>query len=169
MRNYVIGLLVVAILVMGSIIYKNETSPRNRFPALEEGIVGNAGDVEVPLFLYVFFHKKNCHDCLEIIEVLNNLPPQFIVIGLVPESELKDEKELRQVIGAAFPLISAVKYKKFIPFYTPTIIGVSPERDILFILPGVPGESAYLKTFLDSLYAKLHPIFLKDKIKHYKK
>ena len=163
MKNYVIGILLVAILVLSSIIFKNEMSPspRNKFPVLAEFM---RGDVEVPLFLYVFFSKNNCIDCLGIIETLGRLPSHFVVIGLVPQSQLENEKELREITGAAFPLISAAKYKKYIPWYTPTIIGVSPERDILFVLPGVPGEKEYLLHFLDSLYERVYPIFLEKKI-----
>ncbi|NIR04015.1 MAG: hypothetical protein GTN82_01150 [Candidatus Aminicenantes bacterium] len=165
MKNYIIGTLAVVILVLASIIYKNELSPspRNRFPVSEETKSVDA-EIEVPLYLYVFFTKRNCIDCLEIIGALNNLPPQFKVFGIVLEHELKDEKELRRLTGAAFPLMSASKYKKYIPWYTPSITGVSPTGDILFVLPGVPGEKEYLSNFLDSLYAKVYPIFLKVKI-----
>ena len=163
MKNYVIGTLAVVILVLASIIYKNETSPRNRFPVLEESKI-RGGNVEVPLFLYVFFTKRNCQDCLEIMDVLNNLPPHFIVTGVVPRNDLKDEKELRHITGAAFPLISGAKHRKYIPWYAPTIIGVSPAGDIIFSLPGVPGEKTYLETFLDSLYSKIYPVFLNAKI-----
>ncbi len=163
MKNYVIGTLAVVILVLASIIYKNETSPRKRFPVLEETET-RGGDVEVPLFLYVFFTKRNCQDCLEVMDILNNLPPHFIVTGVVPKHDLKDENELRHITGAAFPLISAAKHRKYIPWYAPTIIGVSPARDIIFALPGVPGEKTYLETFLDSLYNKVYPVFLEEKV-----
>lgn len=160
MKNYIIGLLIVIILVLASFIYKIETSPRNRFPVLDET---GKGDVEFPLFLYVFVSKKNCRDCMEMIEVLNDLPPHFIVRGLVPPNELKDEKELRYITGASFPLLDAAKYKKYIPWYAPSIVGVSPKGHIVFTLPGVPGEKAYLENFLESLYSKLYPIFLNQK------
>jgi hypothetical protein len=165
MKNYIIGTLAVIILVLASIIYKSEISPspHNRFPVSEETKSVDT-EVEVPLILYVFFSKKNCIDCLEIIAALNNLPPQFAVFGLVPEHELKDEKDLRRITGAAFPLMSYTKYKKYIPWYTPSIIGVSPTGDIIFVLPGVPGGKVYLLNFLDSLYGKVYPIFLKEKI-----
>ena len=165
MKNYIIGTLAVIILVLVSIIYRNEKSPspRNIFPVSEETKNVNS-EVEVPLFLYVFFSKRNCIDCMEFIEVLNNLPSHFKVVGIVPENELKDEKELRSTTGAAFPLMSSSKYRKYVPWYTPTIVGVSPTKgNIIFILPGVPGEKAYLENFLDSLYDKLYPVFLKEK------
>jgi hypothetical protein len=41
------------------------------------------------------------------------------------------------------------KYNGFLPWYTPTIIGVSPNGIILFSLPGVPQQSEYIKKFLD--------------------
>jgi hypothetical protein len=57
--------------------------------------------------------------------------------------------------GAAFKLIGFKKaHKRFNPNYTPAIYGVSGEGKILFILPGVPGESKYLYGFLVSFYSK---------------
>lgn len=163
MKNYVIGTLVVIIVAMASLIYKIETSPNTKFPISEETEI-RSRDTQIPLFLYVFFTKKNCRDCMEFIEVLNELPPQYIVTGIVPESELKEETELRSITRAAFPLESLGKYKKYIPWYAPGTVGVSYKGDILFVLPGVPGEKEYLETFLDSLYGKLYPIFLKEKL-----
>jgi hypothetical protein len=163
MKNYLIAGLMVIILILSSLLYKQcKTSIPKRFPALEEAV---KGDVEVPLILYVFFSKRNCVDCLEVIRTLNYLPPHFIVRGLVPKSELEEEQELRAITGAAFPLVSiSPKYRRFIPWYTPAITGVSPiNGEIIFTIPGVPGEKEYLVDFLQSLYEKLYPIFLKQK------
>lgn len=164
MKNYIIGTLIAIILVMASIIYKSQfsPSPRNQFPTT--GDMRKNADAEVPLSLYVFFSKQNCTDCLDIIDVLNELPPHMTVLGLVPDHELKDETELREKTGAAFPLVSDFKYKKYIPWFSPAIVGVSPQGDVVFVLPGVPGEKEYLQKFIDSLYEKLYPLFLKAKI-----
>jgi hypothetical protein len=155
----------VIILVLASVIYKNEKSPTPhvRFPVSQEET--KRGTVDVPLYLYVFFSKQNCSDCLESIEALNYLPSQYVVTGIVPEMELKnDEMGLRRMTGATFPLISASAYKKHIPWYTPCIIGVSPKGVVIFELPGVPGEKEYLVKYLDSLYEKIYPIFFKEKV-----
>jgi glutaredoxin len=164
MKNYFIAGLAVIILVLSSLLYKqNKTSTPNRFPAWEEAA---GSETEVPLLLYVFFSKRNCIDCMEVIRTLNDLPPHFVVRGIVPKSELENEKELRQITGAEFPLVPiSDKYRRFVPWYTPMIIGVSPVKgEIIFSLPGVPGEKEYLVNFLDSLYSKLYPIFLKEKL-----
>jgi hypothetical protein len=163
MKNYIIGVLVVIIVALSSLLYKqNKTTIPKRFPALEEV---NKGDAEVPLILYVFFSKKNCLDCMEGIQALNNLPPHFIVRGIVPKKELEDKKELRGITGAEFPLLPAEKYRKYLPWYTPCIMGVSPiDGKIIFTLPGVPGEKEYLENFLESLYSKLYPIFAEQKL-----
>ena len=88
MKNYIIGVLVVIIVVLSSLLYKQDkNSFPKRFPALEEA---KAGDAEVPLILYVFFSKRNCLDCMEGFEVLNKLPPHFIVRGIVPKKELEE-------------------------------------------------------------------------------
>jgi hypothetical protein len=163
MKNYIIACLVVIIMVLSSLLYKQcKTSIPQRFPMMEEA---SKGDVEVPLILYVFFSKKNCVDCLEVIQALNHLPPHFIVRGLVPKSELDEEQELRAITGATFPLVSiSPKYHRFIPWYTPAITGVSPvDGEIIFTIPGVPGEKEYLVDFLQSLYEKLYPTFIKQK------
>ena len=163
MKNYIIGVLVVIIVVLSSLLYKQDkTTVPKRFPALEEA---KKGDVEVPLILYVFFSKRNCLDCMEVIRTLNHLPPHFVVRGIVPKKELEDEKELRAITGAEFPLMTAEKYRKYLPWYTPCIIGVSPiDGRIIFSLPGVPGEKEYLENFLESIYSKLYPIFVEQKL-----
>lgn len=162
MKNYVIGTLAVALLATASIMYKNENFPRKWSPVIESG---GKGDVEFPLHLYVFLNKNNCTDCLEIVEVLNNLPPHFVVFGLVPEEQLDNETEIRQRTGAAFPLRSAGDFKKHAPWYSPTIVGVSPTTGkVYFTLPGVPGGKAYLESFLESLYSKLYPVFLEENV-----
>lgn len=160
LKNYVIGTLAVGLLIVVSVMVKNNRSLGIPFPVHEDAKV-RAAYIEIPLFLYVFFSQKNCHDCLDVLQVLNDLPPRFIVTGVVPDSELKNEKELRAVTGAAFPLIPFSEFSnRHIPWYAPTIIGVSQNGKIIFSLPGVPGEKEYLETFLESLYEKTYPYFL---------
>ncbi len=162
MRNYIIGTLGVIILVLVSVIYKSQTSSIYKFPALYGD---KSVNVNVPLFLYFFFSKNNCPDCLKIIESLNNLPRHFNVSGIVPEEELKEEeRELRRLTRGGFPLMSSKKYKKYIPPYSPAIMGVSTDGEIIFVLPGVPGEEKYLENFLDSLYSNIYPIFLRKEV-----
>lgn len=162
MYKYIAGILGVAVLFWFSVIYKTAMSPV-KFPVPEE--IKNTRS-EPPLYLYIFFSKKNCYDCLQVIHTLNNLPRHFVVRGIVPAGELKDEKELRGITGAAFPLESASKYKKkYVPWYIPSIVGISIDGDVLFVLPGVPGEKEYFENFLDSLYNKILPVFLKNEMK----
>lgn len=165
LKNYVIGTLIVAVMVLVSIIYKNSRTLGIPFPVHDDAKL-RAAKVEIPLYLYVFFSKQNCHDCLEVLQVLNDLPPHFIVTGVVPDNELKNEKELRAITGAIFPLTSISKIgKNHLPWYSPTIVGVSPNGKIIVSLPGVPREKEYLKTFLESLYGKTFPIFLDEKVR----
>ena len=161
MKNYIIGILAVIILVLTSIIYKqNQTTVPKPFPPLDEAFKGKS---EAPLILYFFFSKNNCRSCLEIIEALNELPPHFIVLGIVPENELKDEKEIRTITGAIFPIISPVKLKRHLPSYTPSLIGVSPKRGkIFFTLPSVPDGKACLLIFLETLYGRIYDALLEE-------
>jgi hypothetical protein len=163
MKNYFIATLIVIIITLVSFILKNERIHGTRFP-VNESKESTTKDKQVRIHLFIFFSKTNCHDCLEVTKVLNQLPDRFIVTGIVPPNELKDEMDLRNISGAAFPLESASKYKKFIPFYSPTIIGVSPKGTILFTLPAVPDQTEYLQKFLESLYWKLYPYYSHGKV-----
>jgi hypothetical protein len=163
MKNYVIATLIVIIIALLSVIYKNGRIFGTRFP-VKESKVSIEKDKQVRLHLYLFFSKTNCHDCLEVIKVLNQLPEQFSVTGIVSSKELVNEMDLRNDSGATFLLESASDYKKFIPFYAPTIMGVSPKGTILFTLPAVPGETEYLQKFLESLYWKLYPYYSHGKV-----
>jgi thioredoxin-related protein len=154
LKNYVIGFLVVCLFLMGTIFYKiSKTNVLDKFPIehpAEKNIVG-----EPYFYIFIFFSMNNCHVCMESIKVLNELQPPFIVTGIVPGNELESEKELRSTTGAAFKLVRLNdSYKKFNPHYTPTIFGVSGKGNILFILPGVPGQKKYLYNFLVEFYGK---------------
>ena len=162
MKNYIIGTLLVAILVLSSLMYKNSQTPHTSFPIPEEVSMRVEKDVEIPMFLFIFLSKHNCHDCLEVIKELNSLPPHFIVTGIVPDRQLENEKEVRMITNAEFPLLGMSKFRKYEPWYTPGIIGTSYNGTILFTLPGVPEEKEYVKKFLNSLYAKVFSIFLEE-------
>lgn len=145
-------------MVLSSIIYKHETSRINKLPVLEE--TGRDNE-DAPFYLYIFFSQKNCKSCFNIIQDLNDLPSYFKVFGVVPDQELKEEKQLRHNTGATFPLVGSSKFKKYIPRYIPTIIGVSQKGDILFVLPGVFGKKESLK-ILENLYIKLYRLLSND-------
>lgn len=48
--------------------------------------------------------------------------------------------------------------------YTPSVEGIFPRGDIIFVLPEVTGEKAYIGYFLDSLCNKTCPVFLRGTI-----
>jgi hypothetical protein len=160
MKNYVIIFLAVCLIVSVSLIFKNER--KRVFNDFPEPTVERAQEIEGPLNLYLFFSKNNCSDCLEIIEVLNTLPKQFNVCGIVPDDELSQEKQLREKSGALFPLIGARSYTKFSPNYWPTLIGTSKSSKILFLLPGVPNEKKYLEEFLNSFFDRVYPLLVEE-------
>ena len=92
---------------------------------------------------------------MEAVQVLNKLSPPFVVTGIVPDEELKQENDFRKATGATFKLLPYnTGYKKFNPHYTPTIYGVSASGRVLFILPGVPEQKDYLANFLMNFYGK---------------
>jgi len=160
MKRYIIGFLLVLILLLSSFVYKlNYKLTYGK--VLQEFPIHKKNNKPVdefetpPLYLYLVFTKKNCYDCLRVIDVLNNLQKPFIVTGIVPKSDLKDEMVLRDDTGATFKLIEYNKeFGKYNNNYAPTLYGVGQNGNIYFILPGVPNEKDYLKQFLESFYYK---------------
>lgn len=160
MIKYVIGVLVVLLLVAGTFIYKiDNRNPFYHFPGEREAV--NAG-IDAPVYLYLFMSKSNCKDCLGIVNILNRVENRFIVNGLVPDNELADEKELREITGARFPLKPAGGYKKYAPFYWPMLVGVTEKNTVLFSIPAVPGQEEYLIRFLDTFYPKVYPMIIRE-------
>lgn len=156
MKNYLIAILLVGNLILASIIYRSSrVSIYHGFPYNK---LNNVEDAETPLYLFLFFSMQSCSPCLDVIEVLNRLPEEFKVIGIVPERELSDEKALRAMTGAKFELIGHKGSKKFIPPYVPALLGVSKSNKVFFILPGVPNEEEYLEQFLMDFYHKAYPL-----------
>jgi hypothetical protein len=153
-KNSIIGFLLVCIVVIFSFNYKDSHRPvLGKFPIENQPRINVPG--VPPLYLYFFFSRRHCPVCLEAIEVLNELPSQFVVIGIVPAGELEKESEFRNATGAAFNLIIFKEsYRRFTPRYSPALFGVSGNGDILFILPGVPGEKKYLNEFLIDFYSR---------------
>ncbi len=157
MKNYIIGFLVICIALLASMLYKDSKKPvLDRFPMERKASNRQPGNPDEPqLFLYIFFSQANCHVCMEAIEILNHLPSQFPVAGIVPWKELENETQLREKTGAKFDLIPFKKsYRPFVPNYSPSIFGVARNGKILFVLPGVPGEGDYLYNFLTEFYGK---------------
>ncbi|MGD2090288.1 MAG: hypothetical protein PVH61_29195 [Candidatus Aminicenantes bacterium] len=165
MKNYVIGFLVICIAVLISFMYKDSKTPKlENFPIENKTKKNTSG--EPILYLYIFFSRNNCPDCLDAVQVLNELPHQFIVTGIVPVNELKNEADLRNTTGASFNLIGFKNYHKpFNPLYTPALYGVTGNGEILFIFPGVPGEKRYLNDFLINFYSKSIELLITDNSK----
>lgn len=148
--------------VIFSFMYKDARSPvLGKFP-IDIPPQENVSD-DPPLFLCFFFSRHHCPVCLEAIEILNQLPQQFVVTGIVPVGELKNEADFRNATGAVFNLVSFKEsYRRFTPHYAPAIFGVKSNGDILFVLPGVPGEKEYLYDFLINFYSKSIEILIPD-------
>jgi hypothetical protein len=162
MKNYLIGTLAVIIVFLASFIYKQHKSMVfTHFPVKEEM---KAQSSKVPLYLFLFFSKKNCPTCYEeIVNVLNGLTSPFYVVGVVPGDELEDEVGLRRITGATFPLSSSKKYGKYVPWYIPTLIGVSSSGKVVFVLPEAAVQSRHLENFLTSAYSKLYKVLEREK------
>jgi hypothetical protein len=154
MKNYFIGFLVVCLMVLGSFFYKVSRTPALKGFPIPPSVIKDSGG-EPSLYLFIFFSRNNCHTCMESIQTLNKLPSQFVVTGIVPGGELEDEKDFRSATGATFKLNAlSGTYKRFTPFYAPTLFGVTGSGGILFVLPGVPEQDNYLHNFLVEFYSK---------------
>lgn len=165
MKNYIIVTLTVVIVFLATVIYKQQSiMVFTHFPVKEQdGMRGKSSESEVPLYLFLFFSKKNCASCLyDVVKFLNGLSPPFYVTGVVPGDELKNEQSLRSITGASFPLRSFDEYRRFIPMYTPTLIGVSYSGKIVFVLPDIAVQSSHLENSLISVYDKLYPVLGKE-------
>lgn len=160
MKNYFIIFLVVCLLVSISFIYKlGSQKPLQHFP-ITDLPQNQTQNIENPLYLVLFFSVQNCKDCMGGIEILNDLKAPFVVYGLVPPDELKNETHLRSITGAKFKILPGSKFKRFSPIYAPTLYGVSQKGCILFVLPGIPNQKDYLENFLNTLYNKAYPVLL---------
>lgn len=163
MRKYVFCLMAVLIVVLTSLIFKyHNTIHLYHFP-VPESLKEKSTDV--PLYMFLYFSRKNCMPCvLEVIEVLDTLPSQFLIAGIVPEEELKDEEGLRRSTGVTFPLFNYTKFKKYLPWYTPTLFGVSPSGKIIFVLPGIEGQRDYLRNIITSIYGGMYRNLAREQI-----
>ena len=155
MKNYVILLLLTIILIMASFMYKNRLNRiLSEFPSITQQETNDGNTASLDLFLV--FNSTNCQDCLRVVNVLNNLPKHFRVLGLVPKGDLLNIEKLRAETGATFEIKCSDRYGRFMPYYAPTLIGVSKDRRILFVLPSVPNEFNYLKDFLENFYKRAY-------------
>ncbi|MGD2085962.1 MAG: hypothetical protein PVH61_07250 [Candidatus Aminicenantes bacterium] len=156
MKNLVITFLAVCLAVSLTFIYKIESKkPLRQFPTtwLHEN-----QEIENPLFLILYFSIQNCKECLGMIEILNQLNAPFVVYGIVPPNELKNEQELRRNTGAAFRLLPYDKFNLYAPIYAPTLMGVSKKGHIHFIIPGLPDQAENLENFIITFYNKAYPL-----------
>ncbi len=159
MSKYLFALLGVAVLVLGSFLYKES---RSRILTEFPRVADRSGEPQhAPvLHLYLFFNSENCKDCLNLIDVLNDLPPQYSVTGLVPQRDFNNQEGLRVSTGAKFDLKCSDPLRRYLPHYAPTLYGTTGNGKVLFVLPAVPGESSYFMAFLDSFYRRAYQLIL---------
>ena len=158
MKNYLIGALGASTLLLSSLVYKN--SKQLKFNDLPTYCESELKKIEVPILLYFFFSENSCQNCLKIIEPLNRLPKHFKVIGIVPASESRLIPVFRKKNNISFPIHSISNFKRYVPFFTPSLIGISPKGNTIFVLPVVPPQQEILTKYLDDLYSKYYCYFI---------
>ncbi|MCP5051345.1 MAG: hypothetical protein GY940_29535 [bacterium] len=162
MKIVTIVVLLLATGILSFLLYENtRQSIYREFPVKK--IDKPMHEAPFVLYLYVFFSVEDYPDRLDIVPELNRLPKHFVVTGVVPDGQLKDEKKLRLKTGVEFPLIVSSKYDRYIPFHTPTIVGSSGEGKILFVFSLIPGEKENIQHFLYRFYQNIYPSLIKDK------
>jgi hypothetical protein len=157
----IIGLLIV-IATLGVLLHEQSTLLNlDRFPVQETEHHG----YKTPfiLYLYIFITPEDQPENLEIIEEFNRLPSHFKVFGVMPDLQPPEEKKLRQITGAKFPFKTISPFRRFTPFYTPTIVGASEKGKIYFVYPLTAGEDLVFKRFLFVFYQNINEKLLKEK------
>lgn|GEM_PF-2098624 len=153
MKRYLVGVLALALLVSISMLYK-----QSRQNALHGFYKADPSDIGGPvLHLYGFFSSDSCMPCGEVIGVLNQLPEDFRVTGVVPQGEASRIGQLKEQYRIRFPVHSAAKYRRYGPVIYASIIGASARGKILFILPCATLRPDEIVSFLVDFHMKLAP------------
>ncbi len=149
------------IIFLGSLLYKqSNVMVCHHFP-LPASLI-EKGSQNVPFYVFFFFSKNNCSSCLkENFEVLSNLPSNFKIAGVLPAQEYGGREEIKNNIKVSFPLYSSHNFRKYLPLHWPSLYGVSPAGEIIFVVPIIQGQSACLETILFSVYGEMYPSFKK--------
>lgn len=160
MKNYIIVFLIVCLIVSFGFnyrIYKENKAVLHQFP---KQLLTGGQKIEAPVYLFLFFSKYTCRDCMNSFEFLNRMGPPFVVTGITPDEELKDEKSLRESTGITFKLDRYSRYEKYLPFYGPSLMGVTAKGRILFLFPGLPEQAQWLKSYLEAFYIRAYRILM---------
>jgi hypothetical protein len=163
MKKFLYILVGVIIVYLSSIVYRERVTPITaRFPVERLG-KDSRGEIRFNLILY--FAMNNCRPCLKpVVDFLNEPRDKIRVIGIIPENEINLVSDVRDTTGASFPIYSSTKWRRYVPFYTPTLYGVGPDGNVYFILPCVGLEESYLSGYFDEFLRKTKRLFY-DSIK----
>lgn len=158
MKKILYILVGVIVLYLSSIIYRERLTPITaRFPVERLG-KDTRGEIRFNLVLY--FAMNNCRPCLKpVVDFLNEPHDKVRVIGIIPENEIHLISHVRNATGARFAIYSSKKWRRYDPFYAPTLYGVGPDGNIYFILPCVGLEESYLSGYFDEFMRKTKRLF----------
>lgn len=153
MKKLIYFLVIVIIIYLISIIYRNQVTPiLINFPTEELGL---SSKTEARLNLVLFFSRKNCPPCVrQVVEYLNNTSENINVLGIVTPEELQFLDEVRLLTGATFQIKTMKKWKKYRPNYAPTLYGIGPDGKVYFILACTGLEGIYLHAYVDEFMRK---------------
>lgn len=153
MKRYLVVVLALCLMVAVSMLYKQ--SRLNALLGFYEPSPSRAR--EPVLYLFGFFSTDSCMPCGELIGVLNRLPGDFQVIGIVPQGEAAQVEQIKEQYQIKFPIHNVKKYRRYKPLINPSIIGTSSKGRVLFVLPCATLQPDEITSFLMGFQMKLAP------------
>ncbi len=145
MNKSLLWLLIAFIFLSISFILRINKQPI--FLGFKHKSIHNNNIERKDFYLYYFFSLANCKPCLESLHILKKYSNIFEVIGVIPDSEMKDIDFIKREFGVD-NIVSEAFYLKYKPIYSPSVIGVDNNGTVYFVLPIVSGYSEYMEAFL---------------------
>ncbi len=122
---------VALIILLSSMLYRENKA--NRFVG-HYVMKQNSRSV---LELYYYFFGLDCDSCRDAISYLNELSRRIPVTGIIVEGEVNGESLKKY--GIRFPVKKVDDTgRRFKPGYIPALVGVTSNRVVVFMQPGVP-------------------------------
>jgi len=152
MKNAVIVFLLASLVLLSSMVYKNaKVSAYYNKDLKGTGVTNPLGDKV--LYLYLFFSKKTCSSCVDMISELNGFANPIIVKGVVPKTDISDIVSIRESFGIKFEIVSEERFDRSFPVVVPALVGSTESGEIVLIMPAVSGSVKYIREYMTRLYA----------------
>jgi len=152
MNKYLVISIIVILLLFVSYLYKH--SSESIFSSFPNTFIRSNHSASAPLYLFFVFTRNTCPPCMDIVELLNRLDEHFIVTGIIPEKDIELKDSLISEYNIKFNVVSLKGKKRILPYFNPTIMGVTKSRKILFAIPCVAGMNSFFEIYLNDFYRR---------------